>query len=133
MTEVPEWVPLSATEVEEMVVQLYRRGTTMAHIGIVLRDQYGVPSIKLVTGKKVGDILEQNKLQPSFPEDLINLIRRAMNLRNHIVDNKKDKSSRRGLNLIESKIRRYSKQLRESGRIPKDWKYDPSKASVLLR
>ncbi len=133
VTEVPEWTPLSAKEVEELVVQLYRKGIPMAKVGMILRDQYGVPNVKLVTGKKISKILEEAKLKPEFPEDLINLIKRAMNLRNHLSENKKDLSSMHGLKRIESKIYRLSKYYRESGRIPSDWKYDPNRASVLLR
>lgn len=133
VTEVPSWVTMTKDEVEEKVVTLYRKGTPMAQIGAILRDEYAVPSIKLVCGRKISDILEDSELLPEYPEDLINLIRRAMNLRNHLLENKKDLSSTHGLKRIESKIYRLAAHYRDAGRIPKSWKYDPQKASVLIR
>ena len=50
---------MSAKEVEELVVSLYKQGESQAKIGLMLRDQHGVPSIKLVTGKKINDILKE--------------------------------------------------------------------------
>ena len=47
--------------------------------------------------------------------------------------NKKDKSSRRGLQLIESKIRRLVKYYRKTGIFEQDFKYEPSQATLYLR
>jgi small subunit ribosomal protein S15 len=133
VTEIPDWVPMKKAEVEDLIVSQYRKGTTMAQIGAILRDQYGVPSVELVCDEKISKILKKNDLLPDYPEDLINLIRRAINLRNHLLENRKDLSSTHGLKRIESKIYRLAAYYRKSGRIPKDWKYDPKKASVLIR
>ena len=51
--ESPEWCELSAREVEEKVVELAKQGLSTAQIGMVLRDSYGVPDVKLLTGKKI--------------------------------------------------------------------------------
>lgn len=116
-----------------MVVNLYRQGQSQAQIGIILRDQYGIPSIQLVTGKKLLNILKDNDVAPRYPEDLISLIRRAMQLRNHLSENKKDLSAKAGLRRIESKIYRIAAYYRKSGVLPADWRYRPESASVLLR
>jgi len=60
-------------------------------------------------------------------------VNRALNLRKHLEKNKKDKHSRRGLTLIESKIRRLVKYYRKKGIFDPDFKYDPSKATLYLR
>ena len=133
LTEAPDWVSMSAKEVEELVVSLYKQGESQAKIGLMLRDQHGVPSIKLVTGKKINDILKDNEVASKYPEDLISLIRRAMQLRNHLTENKKDLSGKAGLQRIESKIYRIAAYYRKTGVLPKDWKYRPENASVLLR
>lgn len=133
LTEAPEWVEMEAKEVEDLVVTLYKQGQSMAQIGVLLRDEYGIPSVKLVTGKKLKMILKENDAAPRYPEDLISLIRRAMNLRNHLNENKKDLSGTHGLRRIESKIRRMADYYRKSGVLPADWKYRPENASVLLR
>ncbi len=133
LTEPQEWIPIESKEIIELVIKYYKQGSSQSEIGIILRDKYAVPSIKLVTGKSVLDILKENELAPSTPEDLLSLIRRAMTLRNHLVENKKDLSSTHGLKRIESKIYRLSKYYRNSGVLPKDWRYRPENASILLR
>ncbi|MHA2402511.1 MAG: 30S ribosomal protein S15, partial [Candidatus Kariarchaeaceae archaeon] len=42
LTEPPQWVPMAAKNVEKLIVQLYKQGNSQAHIGIILRDQYGI-------------------------------------------------------------------------------------------
>ena len=49
--EAPEWQPLEKQEIIDQIVKLAREGRTGAYIGLVLRDQYGVPNVKLATGK----------------------------------------------------------------------------------
>lgn len=133
LTEAPDWVPMESEEVEELIVKLSRQGQSQAQIGVILRDQYGIPSIKLVTGKKLRTILEENEVASQYPEDMISLIRRAMQLRNHLSENRKDLSAKAGLQRIESKIRRLAKYYQQTGVLPPKWRYNPENASVLLR
>ena len=42
ISENPAWVPLNATEIEDLIVKLAKDGMISAKIGLVLRDQYGV-------------------------------------------------------------------------------------------
>ncbi|HDN74201.1 30S ribosomal protein S15 [Archaeoglobales archaeon ex4484_92] len=126
----PEWVELSAGEVEKKVVELYNEGLEPSQIGMVLRDRYGVPSVKQVTGKKILRILRENGVEMKYPEDLKALIKRALRLRKHLEVHKKDKHNRRGLQLIEAKIWRLSNYYKEKGVLPKDWKYDPERLRI---
>ncbi|EHP88586.1 30S ribosomal protein S15 [Methanotorris formicicus] len=130
--EVPEWVTLKPEEVEELVVKLAKEGYQSAMIGMILRDNYGIPDVKLITGKKISKIMKENGIYPEVPEDLLNLMRRAVNLRNHLEQNPKDLHSKRGLQLIESKIRRLVKYYKEKGVLPMDWRYTPEKARLLV-
>lgn len=127
------WVEYSPEEVEQLVVKLGKEGYSSAMIGLILRDQYGIPSVKDVTGKKITKILAENGLAPKIPEDLFNLLKRAVNLRKHLEIHRKDKHSRRGLELIESKIRRLAKYYIRKGKLPKEWKYDPEKAKIWVQ
>ena len=129
----PEWFTRSPEEVEDLIVKLAREGVTQSMIGIILRDQYGVPLVKLVTGMTITQILVERDLKPKLPEDLTNMIKRAVNLRRHLEDNKKDFHSKRGLHLTESKIYRLSKYYRNQKVLPKDWKYDWRKAAILIQ
>lgn len=132
-TSPPSWIKMDPEAVEELVVKLAKQGYSPSMIGIILRDQYGIPSVKLVTGKKILRILKEHGLAPKIPEDLANLIRRAVRLRKHLEVHKKDLHSRRGLQLIESKIWRLVKYYKREGVLPPDWTYDPSKAELLLQ
>ena len=129
----PEWCTIPAEEVEDLVIKLAREGQKPSIIGMILRDQYGIPLVKLVTKKTICQILRENDLLAPIPEDLTNLIVQATNLRKHLEENKKDKTSKRGLILIESKIHRLSKYYRRNKVLPADWKYDYKKAAQLIR
>jgi len=132
MTEQPGWVPLTPTEIEVKVIELRKGGLTAAQIGTALRDQYGVPSVKLATGKNILLILKENSLHAKIPEDLMDLLRRAVSLSGHLEKNPKDLHNLRGLNLIEAKIRRLVKYYHSTGVLPEDWKYSLAKAKLLI-
>ncbi|MEM5804353.1 MAG: 30S ribosomal protein S15 [Candidatus Aenigmatarchaeota archaeon] len=127
-----QWVTYSGEEVERLIVKLYKDGLQSAQVGLMLRDHYGIPSIKAVTGKTVGEILAENGLAPKIPEDLFNLLKRAVRLRAHLEKNKRDAHSIRGLELMESKIRRLVKYYARTGRLPEDWRYDAERAKLIV-
>ena len=129
----PRWVKYKKEEVEKLVVNLAKQHYSSAMIGLILRDQYGIPDVKAITGKSITQIMKENDLYPSIPEDLLNLLKQAVNLRKHLQKHKKDKHSKRGLELLESKIRRLAKYYVREGVLPKDWKYDPEKAELLIQ
>ena len=129
----PEWVTYSDEEIEEMILKFNREGKSTSEIGIVLRDQYGIPSVKDVTGERITEILRRNGQAGEYPEDLMNLIRRAVNIRDHLEENPKDLHGRRGLTIIESRIRRLGKYYAQNGQLPEGWRYDPTKAALLVK
>ena len=130
--EAPQWVTLSSEDIEKKVVELAKQDKTTSQIGIVMRDTYGVPDIKLSTGKKVTKIMAENDVAPSLPEDISNLIIKALRLRKHIVNNNKDRHNKRALNLTEAKVRRLGKYYSRNGVMPADWKYNPDTAERLV-
>jgi small subunit ribosomal protein S15 len=119
--------------VEELVVKLARGGHSASMIGLILRDQYGVPDVKQITGKSVTQILDAHDLKPEIPEDLMNLIRKAVRLRRHLERNRKDMSSKRALQILESRINRLAKYYVRVGALPAGWRYEPEKAALLVR
>ncbi len=131
-TEVPNWVNLTPEEIENKIVEMAKEGKQSALIGTILRDSYGIPDVKLITGKSISQIMKENNVYPEIPEDLFNLMKRAINLRNHLEQNPKDIHSRRGLQLIESKIRRLVKYYRNTKVLPAKWRYSPEKARLLV-
>ena len=128
----PDWSALNPREVESHVIDLAREGKTTSEIGMILRDQYAVPDVKLATGKSITKILETNNIKPEIPEDLRNLISTALSLRKHLDINKKDLHNKRGLQLTESKIRRLAKYYISTGKLPENWKYSPDQAKLLF-
>ncbi|MHA2231552.1 MAG: 30S ribosomal protein S15 [Candidatus Hodarchaeales archaeon] len=132
-TKTPEWILYSPEEVENLVVEQGRTGLTAAQVGLVLRDSYGIPSVRRMTGKSITRILGDHQLAREMPEDLLALIRKAMNVRRHLEGTRKDIHNRRALQLIESKVRRLVKYYRRTGKLAADFRYDPSKAPLYLR
>lgn len=130
--EAPEWQALEAGEIVEVVQKLAREGKTAAYIGLVLRDQYAVPNVKLATGKSMMQILSDANLAPTIPEDLQNLMKRAVHLQGHLAQHSRDVHNKRGLALIESRIRRLARYYRESGRLPADWRYNAQTAQLVV-
>ncbi len=129
----PDWVNYSKEEVKELVIKLFKEGKSLSMIGLVLRDQYGIPSVKAIVGKSVSQILKEENLLPEWPEDLMNLFKKAIRLRKHLEEHKKDIHNRRALQLTESKIRRLVKYYKRKGVVAKDWYYDPEKVKLLIR
>ncbi len=108
--EPPEWSDVDADAVEERVVELAEQGHSPSEIGLKLRDEgvqgTPVPDVSLVTDKKVTEILDENDAAPDLPEDLRNLMERAVGLREHMEENPNDHQNKRALQNTESKIRR---------------------------
>jgi small subunit ribosomal protein S15 len=109
-TEPPEWSDVDEEAIEERVVELAEAGHSPSEIGVKLRDEgvegTPVPDVSLATGKKVTEILEEHDADPEIPEDLRNLMERAIRLREHMEDNPGDHQNKRALQNAESKIRR---------------------------
>ena len=133
ITENPAWVTLSATEIEDIIVKMAKDSNGSAKIGLVLRDQYGVPDVKLATGKTITAIMKEKGVAPALPEDLANLMRRAIDLNVHLKENRGDISNRRGLMLIEAKIRRLERYYKANNVLPADWKYSLNTAELMLK
>ena len=120
---VPSWITLSPKEIEELVVKYSKDGLTPSQIGLKLRDQHSIPLIKPITKKSLGKILEENDLQAEMPEDLDNIVKKAVGLQKHLKTNKGDNRNVRSLELIEAKVHRLSVYYKRIDRIPKNWKY----------
>ncbi|MGB9729073.1 MAG: 30S ribosomal protein S15 [Thermoprotei archaeon] len=112
-----------AEEVRSLIVNLARKGYSPSMIGIILRDQYGIPLASLVTGKSITQILKEENLAPQIPEDLSNLIKRAERVLRHLQEHPKDSKSLRGLEGIISKINRLTKYYKREGILPQTWEH----------
>jgi small subunit ribosomal protein S15 len=129
---VPTWVRYKPTEVESLVTKAGKDGLSPSQIGLLMRDTYGIPDVKNLTGKPILKILKEKGVAPSLPEDLRALIKKAALVRKHLDENKLDYTAKHGLLLTESKIGRLIKYYKGANILPMDWKYDTKKISTYL-
>ena len=122
-----------AGEIEELVVKLAEEGLPPSEIGIALRDRYGVGSVKKATGKSLTQILTAHGLKRELPEDLMNLLRKAVALHRHVAKNRMDEVSKRSLELVEGRVNSLVRYYVRKGKLPKGWRYDPERAAMLVR
>ena len=119
----PDWVKMESKEIEELIIKYAKDGMTSSMIGIKLRDQHAIPLVKPILNKTVSQVLKENKLTPEIPEDLNNIVMKAVNLQKHLKDNKSDSRNVRSLELVEAKVHRLSTHYKKKGILPKKWKY----------
>ena len=119
------FVKTKAKDIEKLIVQFAKEDDMPAsQIGLKLRDTYGVPSVKVICGKTISEILKENDMQKTVPEDLQVLVTKLQSLKKHLMNNSRDVHNKRSLILTESKIRRLVKYYKGNGRIPQNWRYD---------
>ena len=58
----------SPEEVETLVVEQGRTGLTTAQVGLILRDSYGIPSVRRITGKSITQIFNEHQLAMVYPD-----------------------------------------------------------------
>ena len=133
--EPPEWSDVDEDAIEERIVELAEQGHNPSQIGLKLRDEgvkgTPIPDVKLATGKKVTEILEENDAEGDLPEDLRNLLKRAVRLREHMDENPQDAQNKRALHNTQSKVRRLVDYYR-GDELDADFKYSYETAKELL-
>lgn len=120
----PVWCRYQPEEVEALVIKLTKEGYNANMIGIILRDQYGIPLVKAITGKTITQIQRRAGLAPPIPIDLDSLLKKAARIRAHLEKNRKDLYNKRSLQLVESKIRRLAEYYKKEGILPENWRYE---------
>jgi len=123
VSEIPSWLKIEAKEIEELIVKYGKEDLTASQIGMKLRDQHSIPLVKPILKKTISQVLEENELKTELPEDLNNIVNKAIGLQKHLKSNKGDRRNIRSLELIEAKVHRLSVYYKKIDRIPKNWKY----------
>ena len=108
--EKPVWLKYTEEEVKAIIQKLANKGLTAEKIGLVLRDQYGIPKTKLY-GIKIKEVLEKegNYQEPTNK----NLKEKLDKIIEHYKKNKQDKNSERSLIITKAKLKKredYSKK-----------------------
>ena len=128
----PTWLKMKTEDVCDHICKLAKKGLTPSQIGVTLRDSFGVPQVKTVTGNKILRILKSAGVAPQLPEDLYCLIKKAVAIRKHLDKNRKDKDSKFRLILVESRIHRLARYYRRVKSLPATFKYTSSTVSTLV-
>jgi len=132
VTENPGWVSTSNEEIVEFIVSKAKEGVSSSIIGLTLRDQYGVPDVKLAMGKSIMAICKEHGVEPKLPEDLMNMMKKAVRLSAHLQANRNDLHNKRSLHLTEAKIRRLVDYYKKTDVLPAGWKYSRADAKLMV-
>lgn len=128
----PTWLKIKVQDVDEHIVKLAKKGQTPSQIGVTLRDSFGIPQVKSVTGHQILRTLKAKGLAPEIPEDLYHLIKKSVLVRKHLERNRKDKDAKFRLILVESKIHRLGRFYKRRKQLPATWKFHSATASAMV-
>ncbi len=101
----PVWLKYTEDEVKEIIIKIAEKdpALTAEKIGLVLRDNYGIPSVRIYS-LKIGEVLREAGKYKS--PDLENLSKKTEKLEKHISKNKQDKRTGRSLIITRAKLKK---------------------------
>jgi small subunit ribosomal protein S15 len=106
--EKPVWVKLKEPELIKIIAELAEKNSP-SKIGLILRDQYGIPTTKIF-GKKLKKYLTELGIEKN--EDLENAEKKVEKIKEHFKKNKTDKIAKHKMQKAQSRLnitRRYFK------------------------
>lgn len=103
--EKPVWLKLSEDELKKIILELSQKYQP-AQIGLILRDQYGVPTTK-VFGKKLSVYLKEAGLKENF--ELKNVEAKVEKMKEHLKSNVTDKKAKHKLQKAQSRVMKVKK------------------------
>lgn len=104
----PVWLKMTEEEMKKLILELSERNQP-AQIGLILRDQYGVPTTK-VFGKKLSAYLKEAGKNEFF--EVKNIERKVDKIKEHMKNNGQDKKAKHKFQKANSKLnalRKYAK------------------------
>ncbi len=96
----PVWVKMKEPELKKVILELSEKYAP-SQIGIILRDQYGIPTTK-VFGKKLKAYLTELGINRN--EDIENAERKLTGLKEHLKNNITDRKSKHRLQKAQSRL-----------------------------
>jgi len=97
----PTWLKYTEEEVKAIILKLHKKGISPEKIGLTLRDQYGIPSVKLYN-IKIKEVLGDEFIEPTVK----NLENKLQNIIRHYSKNKQDKKTGRALIITKAKLKK---------------------------
>ena len=108
--EKPVWLKYTQDEVKQIILKIAKKELTAEKIGLILRDQYGIPKAKMYN-LKISKILKQKN---KFEEPAhINLQKKLKKIEEHYKKNKQDKKAERSLIITKAKIKKIKDYLKK--------------------
>ena len=98
--EKPTWVKMKEPGLKKIIAELTEKHSP-SKVGLILRDQYGIPTTK-VFGKKLKAYLKELGIETN--EDLENAQKKVDNLKEHLKSNITDKSAKHKLQKAQSRL-----------------------------
>lgn len=102
----PSWIKAKPEDIKKKVIELSKNNNSPEKIGLVLRDQEGIPKVK-VLGLKISKILKEANLASN--SELENLARKKENAQKHFEKNKHDYSAQRSVMKLNGRINKLKK------------------------
>jgi len=99
-TEKPTWVKMKESELKEVIAELAKKHAP-SEVGIILRDQYGIPTTK-VYGKKLKAYLKELGIERN--EDLENAEKKVERIKEHLKTNITDRKAKHKLQHAQSRL-----------------------------
>lgn len=129
----PEGLTLSNDEIIKLIKEYAKQGKNQTQIGQILKEKHNVPYIRQIFKKRLNVILKENGFKQELPQDLLDLLKRAITLRRHIEKNHNDVHNKTALARVEAKVWRLSNYYKNEKILPSDWKYDPVKVALIIK
>lgn len=105
----PAWLKYTEEEVKAIIIKLSNKGITSEKIGLILRDQYGIPKVSLY-GLKIKQVIEEKSKNFQEPTN-INLKNKLKRIVDHYQKNKQDKNAGRALIITKAKLKKSDEYL----------------------
>jgi len=98
--EKPTWIKMKEPELKKVIAELSKKNSP-SQIGLILRDQYGIPTTK-VFGKKLKAYLKELGIERN--EDLENAEKKVDKMKEHLKNNITDRSAKHKLQHAQSRL-----------------------------
>lgn len=96
----PVWIKMTEPELKKVILELSEKYAP-SQIGIILRDQYGIPTTKIF-GKKLKAYLKELGIERN--EDLENAEKKVDRMKEHLKNNITDRRAKHRLQKAQSRL-----------------------------
>ncbi|MEM4511673.1 MAG: 30S ribosomal protein S15 [Nanopusillaceae archaeon] len=113
---------IDTSKVIEDIISLAKQGYRRSDIGRIIKEKYK-KDVKVLTGKSLSEILEENGFKEEIPEDLLNIFRKINKILRHLENHKKDLHTKKKLEEYEKSVQCLIKYYKKNKKLPENFKY----------